>query len=42
MSGCYDKPLTSEQVTAVKDEGVDFSDVPDQGHSEDTREGEDQ
>lgn len=28
MSGRYDRPLTSEQIAAVKDEDIDFSDIP--------------
>ena len=28
MSGRYDRPLTPEQIAAVKDEGIDFSDIP--------------
>ncbi|MCY3613373.1 MAG: hypothetical protein OXH51_17760 [Gemmatimonadetes bacterium] len=28
MSGRYDKPLTPEQIAAVTDEGIDFSDIP--------------
>ena len=28
MSGRYDKPLTPEQIAAVKDESIDFSDIP--------------
>ena len=28
MSGRYDRPLTPEQIAAVKDESIDFSDIP--------------
>ena len=28
MSGRYDSPLSPEQIAAVKDEDIDFSDVP--------------
>ena len=28
MSGRYDKPLTPEQIAEVKDEDIDFSDIP--------------
>ncbi len=28
MSERYDRPLTPEQIAAVKDESIDFSDVP--------------
>ena len=28
MSGRYDRPLTSEQIAAVKDGDIDFSDIP--------------
>ena len=28
MSGRYDKPLPPEQIAAVKDESIDFSDIP--------------
>ena len=28
MSGRYDRPLTPEQIAAVKDEDIDFSDIP--------------
>ena len=28
MSGRYDRPLTPEQIAAVKDDGIDFSDIP--------------
>ncbi|WP_428103706.1 BrnA antitoxin family protein [Candidatus Palauibacter sp.] len=28
MSGRYDRPLTPEQIAAVKDERIDFSDIP--------------
>lgn len=28
MSGRYDRPLAPEQVAAVKDESIDFSDIP--------------
>ncbi len=28
MSGCYDRPLTPEQIAAVKHEDIDFSDIP--------------
>ena len=28
MSGRYDSPLTPEQIAAVKDERIDFSDIP--------------
>jgi len=28
MSGRYDRPLTPEQIAAVTDEGIDFSDIP--------------
>ena len=28
MSGRYDSPLTPEQIAAVKDESIDFSDIP--------------
>ena len=28
MTGRYDKPLTPEQIAAVKDESIDFSDIP--------------
>ena len=28
MSGRYDRPLTPEQIAAVKDGSIDFSDIP--------------
>lgn len=28
MSGRYDRPLSPEQIAAVKDEKIDFSDIP--------------
>ena len=28
MSGRYDRPLTPEQIAPVKDESIDFSDIP--------------
>ena len=28
MSGRYDRPLTPEQIAAVKHEDIDFSDIP--------------
>ena len=28
MSGRYDSPLTPEQIAAMKDEDIDFSDIP--------------
>ncbi len=28
MSGRYDSPLAPEQIAAVKDEDIDFSDIP--------------
>ena len=28
MSGRYDRPLTPEQIAALEDEGIDFSDIP--------------
>ena len=28
MSRRYDRPLTPKQIAAVKDEGIDFSDIP--------------
>ena len=28
MSGRYDRPLTPEQIAEVKDEDIDFSDIP--------------
>ncbi len=28
MSGRYDRPLTPEQIAAVEDESIDFSDIP--------------
>ena len=28
VSGRYDRPLTPEQIAAVTDEGIDFSDIP--------------
>ncbi len=28
MSARYDKPLTPEQIAAVKEEDIDFSDIP--------------
>ena len=28
MSGRYDRSFTPEQIAAVKDEGIDFSDIP--------------
>ena len=28
MSERYDRPLTPEQIAAVKDESIDFSDIP--------------
>ena len=28
MSGRYDRPLTPDEIAAVKDEGIDFSDIP--------------
>ena len=28
MSGRYDSPLAPEQVATVKDEDIDFSDIP--------------
>ena len=28
MSGRYDRPLTPEQIAAVNDESIDFSDIP--------------
>ncbi len=31
MSGRYDRPLTPEQIAAVEDESIDFSDIPELG-----------
>ena len=31
MSGRYDRPLTPEQIAAVMDESIDFSDIPELG-----------
>ena len=31
MSGRYDSPLAPEQIAAVKDEDIDFSDIPELG-----------
>ena len=31
MSGQHDSPLTPEQIAAVKDEDIDFSDIPELG-----------
>ena len=31
MSERYDKPLTPEQIVAVTDDGIDFSDIPELG-----------
>lgn len=28
MSGGYDRPLTPEEIAAVRDESIDFSDIP--------------
>ncbi len=28
MSGRYDRPLTPEQIAAVEDDSIDFSDIP--------------
>ena len=28
MSGRYDRPLTPEEIAAVKEEDIDFSDIP--------------
>ena len=28
MSGRYDRPLTAEQIAAVEDESIDFSEIP--------------
>ena len=28
MSGRYDRPLTPQQIAAVNDESIDFSDIP--------------
>ena len=28
MSGRYDRPLTPEQIAAMKDESIDFGDIP--------------
>ena len=28
MSGQHDRPLTPEQIAAVRDEDIDFSDIP--------------
>ena len=31
MSGRYDSPLDPEQIAAVEDEDIDFSDIPELG-----------